>query len=114
MLLYIILGSDYILLAFSYCLFRWLLHLFLRQASSALCTIRIISWWICNISSIQAMIARVVLQIDILEALVLSRELCLELVQVDLHVVFDQGGCGARIWQLHTLLLSHMLHVEAH
>ena len=114
MLLYIILGSDYIFLAFSYYLFRWLLHLFLRHASIALSAIRIGCWWISNIPSIQAMIARVVLQINILEALVLSRELCLQLVQVDLHVLLDQGGCGARIWQLHTLLLSHMFHVKAH
>ena len=60
------------------------------------------------------MIARVVLQINILEALVLPRQLCLQLVQVYLHVLLDHGGCGARIWQLHTLLLSHMLHVQTH
>ena len=60
------------------------------------------------------MIARVVLQINILEALVLPRQLCLQLVQVDLHVLLDQGRRGARIWQLHTLLLSHMLHVQTH
>ena len=114
MLLYIILGSECIFLAFSYNLFLWLLHLFLRQASTALSAIRIGSWWISDVPSIHAVIARVVFQIDILEALVLSRELCLQLVQVDLHVVLDQGGCGARIWQLHTLLLSHVLHVEAH
>jgi len=114
MLLYIILGSDYIFLDFSHYLFRWLLPLFLRQASRALSAIRLDGRWISNILSIDAMIARVVLQINILEALVLPRQLCLQLVQVYLHVLLDQGGRGARIWQLHTLLLSHVLHVETH
>ena len=114
MLLYIILRSDYIFLDFRYYLFQWLLPLFLRQASRALSAIRLYGWWISCIPSIDAMIARVVLQIYILEALVLPRQLCLQLFQVDLHVLLDQGGCGARIWQLHTLLLSHMLHVKTH
>jgi len=114
MLLYIILGNDYFFLAFIHYLFRWLLPLFLRQASSALSAIRLDGRWISNIPSIDAMIARVVLQIDILETLVLPRELRLQLVQVYLHVLLDQRGCGARIWELHTLLLSHMLHVETH
>jgi hypothetical protein len=60
------------------------------------------------------MIASVILKINILKALVLPRELCFQLFQVDLHVVLDQGRCGARIWELHTLLLSHMLHIETH
>jgi len=114
MLLYIILGSDYFFLAFIHYLFRWLLPLFLRQASSALSAIRLDGRWISNIPSINAMIDRVVLQINILEALVLPRQLCLQLVQVNLHVLLDQGGCGACIWQLYALLLSHMLHVQTH
>ena len=111
MLLVIILGSDCYFLTFSYYLFQRVLPLLFRQASSTLSFSLVDYWRIRNIPSIHTMITWVVLQIDILEALVLPRELCLQLFQIDLHVVLDKGGCGARIRQLHTLLLSHLLHV---